>query len=115
MVSKTQVSLVFLLALSLLCFSITTGATTCPSGAYSKIKLCADFLGIITPSVQCCAILDPLADANAAACICAGIKDKILRLPVPVNLNVAVDLLLHTCGKALPAGYVCAAVNKFTS
>ncbi|XP_050229445.1 putative lipid-binding protein AIR1B [Mercurialis annua] len=114
MASKAQASLAFFLALNLLCFSMTSATTTtitCPSDIYLNLKLCVNVLGLITipPNAQCCGILGTLADAEAAACVCAAIKANVLGIPLNLTLNLTLNLLLKGCGKTLPVNYVCPA------
>ncbi|XP_050226339.2 putative lipid-binding protein AIR1B [Mercurialis annua] len=113
MASKAQASLAFFLALNMLFFNMSSATITytCPSDVYLNLKLCVNVLGLITlpPNAQCCGILGTLADAEAAACVCAAIKANILGIPLNLTLDVALNLLLKGCGKTLPAGYVCPA------
>ena len=53
-------------------------------------------------------LLEGLVDLEAAACVCTALRAKVLGV---VNLNVplaiALDRLLNTCGRDVPAGFTC--------
>ncbi|KAF8657000.1 hypothetical protein HU200_060333 [Digitaria exilis] len=74
----------------------------------ADLSVCVDLLdsllhiGLnIAPSQQCCSLLQPLASADAALCVCGVIK--VLNLAVPVNVNI----LLNKCGLPCPPGFTC--------
>lgn len=77
-----------------------------------KFGVCADLLGGLVslvagtpPSSKCCAVLEGLADLEAAACLCTAIKASVLGINVEVP--VAISLLVSACGKSIPPGFKC--------
>ncbi|CAJ2675010.1 proline-rich protein [Trifolium pratense] len=75
-----------------------------------KLGVCADILGhnviVGTPvSSKCCALLQGLADSEAALCLCTAIKANVLgnNLNIPITLS----LLLSACEKSVPSGFQC--------
>lgn len=127
MASKNSASLVIFLALNLLFFAVVSGCGTCGSPAPKpkpkptkatcpkdtlKLGVCANILGLVgvevgsPPTKPCCALIEGLADLEAAVCLCTAIKAKVLgnNLNVPVSLS----LLLNVCGKKVPTGFKCA-------
>ncbi|WJZ85280.1 hypothetical protein VitviT2T_004825 [Vitis vinifera] len=77
-----------------------------------KFGVCADLLGGLVslvagspPSSKCCAVLEGLADLEAAACLCTAIKASVLGINVKVP--VAISLLISACGKSIPPGFKC--------
>lgn len=82
----------------------------CPKDTL-KLGVCADVLGLVNvvvgspPTSKCCALLQGLADAEAALCLCTAIKANVLG----INLNVPLTLsvLLSACQKTLPSGFQC--------
>ena len=54
----------------------------------------------------CCTLLLGLVDLDAAACLCVALKGNVLGI---VNLDVsgALNVILGTCGKAIPSGFQC--------
>ncbi|XP_027330898.1 14 kDa proline-rich protein DC2.15-like [Abrus precatorius] len=83
----------------------------CPKDTL-KLGVCADILGLVNVVVgspvssKCCALLEGLADVEAALCLCTAIKANVLG----INLNVPVTLsvLLSACQKSVPTGFQCA-------
>ncbi|KAK9141751.1 hypothetical protein Syun_011151 [Stephania yunnanensis] len=63
-----------------------------------KFGVCADVLGLVDlvigapPSSKCCALLDGLADLEAAACLCTAIKANVLGI-IKVEWDVALNVL----------------------
>ena len=86
-----------------------TPAGKCPVNAV-KLGVCAD--GLIhaevgqPPKEPCCSLISGLADLEAAVCVCLAINANVLG----IGLDVAVDLslLVHYCGRTVPAGFQCA-------
>ncbi|XP_073303957.1 uncharacterized protein [Primulina huaijiensis] len=85
---------------------------TCPINTL-KLSACVDLFGslghlIIGTSAKdtCCPVLEGLADADAALCLCTTIKAKLLNINIilPIALEVLVD-----CGKTPPPGFQCSA------
>ncbi|KAF3545721.1 hypothetical protein DY000_02002514 [Brassica cretica] len=112
MAPKALAVTALLLTLNLLFFSfVTSTKSTCPTDTL-KLGVCADLLGLINvlvgspPKTPCCALLNGLANVEAAVCLCTALKANVLG----INLNVPVDLslLLNYCGKKLPYGFQCA-------
>lgn len=82
----------------------------CP---YDTLKLgaCADLLGLVNivvgtpPYTKCCAVLEGLADLEAAACLCTVIKASVLGINLTVP--VALSALVSSCGRKIPPGFQC--------
>ncbi|XP_057422439.1 vegetative cell wall protein gp1-like [Lotus japonicus] len=87
-----------------------TEIPSCPRDTL-KLGVCADVLSLInvqlgTPSkTPCCALLEGLADLDAAVCLCTALRANVLG----INLNIPIDLslILNYCGKGVPKGFVC--------
>ncbi|RLN34231.1 hypothetical protein C2845_PM03G18850 [Panicum miliaceum] len=106
---------VLFLAVSLVVLGVATPGAFGQSCPYNTLQLgvCADLLKLVDATVNvgsastqpCCSLLNGLADLDAAACLCTAAKVNLLG----INLNLGVDLslILNSCGKNLPAGYVC--------
>ncbi|KAL1830166.1 hypothetical protein DCAR_0209574 [Daucus carota subsp. sativus] len=84
----------------------------CPKDAL-KLGVCADVLNLVKnvvigspPTLPCCALLGGLVDLEAALCLCLAIKANVLGL-IPLDLPVALSLVLNNCGKKLPNGFEC--------
>ncbi|KAK9102053.1 hypothetical protein Sjap_019307 [Stephania japonica] len=83
----------------------------CPRDSL-KFGVCADVLGLVDlvigakPSSKCCALLDGLADLEAAACLCTAIKANVLGI-IKVEWDVALSALVSTCKKSIPDGFKC--------
>ncbi|CAG7894112.1 unnamed protein product [Brassica rapa] len=77
-----------------------------------KFGVCGSWLGLVhevigtPPSQECCSLVKGLADLEAALCLCTALKTSLLGV-APVKLPVALTLLLNSCGKTLPQGFVC--------
>ena len=85
---------------------------SCPSDAL-KLGVCANLLNDLvhlvvgTPSKEpCCALLQGLADLQAAVCLCTALKANVLGLNL--NIPISLSLLLNYCGNGVPAGFKCA-------
>jgi Hydrophobic seed protein len=85
----------------------------CPRDA-PKLGACLDLLGgvlglksgaAVGQHGKCCSVLDVLADAAAAACLCTTIKESVLG--IATEWSVAVSLLVSSCSKDLPDGFKC--------
>ncbi|GAV60523.1 Tryp_alpha_amyl domain-containing protein [Cephalotus follicularis] len=76
-----------------------------------KLGVCADLLGLVhvvvgTPaSSSCCALIQGVADLEAALCLCIAIKADVLG--INLNVPITLSLLLSACGKSVPAGFQC--------
>ncbi|XP_059655207.1 14 kDa proline-rich protein DC2.15-like [Cornus florida] len=77
-----------------------------------KLGACVDLLGGLVnivvgspPSSKCCALLEGLADLEAAACLCTAIKANVLG--INLNVPVTLSLLLSACEKSIPPGFQC--------
>ncbi|XP_021665559.1 14 kDa proline-rich protein DC2.15 [Hevea brasiliensis] len=87
-------------------------APTCPRDAL-KLGVCADLLGLVNIVVgsppsgsKCCALLEGLADLEAALCLCTVIKASVLG--INLNVPITLSLLLSACAKSIPPGFQCA-------
>ncbi|KAF4384700.1 hypothetical protein CsatB_011034 [Cannabis sativa] len=84
----------------------------CPKDTL-KFGVCGSWLGLVTevigtkPSEECCTVIKGLADLEAALCLCTAIKANVLGL-VKVKVPIAISLLVNSCGKKVPEGFVCA-------
>ncbi|XP_028753422.1 putative lipid-binding protein At4g00165 [Neltuma alba] len=91
--------------------SASKAAEKCPMDTL-KFGVCGSWLGLVTevigskPSEKCCTVVKGLADLEAALCLCTAIKANVLgnNLKVPVALS----LVVNSCGKKVPDGFVCA-------
>ncbi|KAG4931300.1 hypothetical protein JHK86_048261 [Glycine max] len=128
MASNKVIATIMVLSLLAYSTSFTNACGTChpkptpspspppPSGKCPKdtlkLGVCADILGLVTVVVgspvssKCCALLEGLADLEAALCLCTAIKANVLG----INLNVPITLsvLLSACQKTVPSGFQCA-------
>ncbi|XP_061376402.1 14 kDa proline-rich protein DC2.15-like [Gastrolobium bilobum] len=106
-----------ILVFSLLTNSTFTDAACCSCKAKCpkdtlKLGVCADILGLVNVVVgspatsKCCALLEGLADLEAALCLCTALKANVLG--INLNLPVTLSLLLSACQKSVPPGYQCA-------
>ncbi|KAG6432342.1 hypothetical protein SASPL_103918 [Salvia splendens] len=74
--------------------------------------VCGDWLGLLhevigtEPSRECCAVLEGIADLEAALCLCTAIKGNVLGL-LKFKVSVAISLVLNSCGKKVPEGFSC--------
>lgn len=55
---------------------------------------------------KCCALLQGLANAEAAACLCTAIKESALGV-LTTEWSVAISLLVSSCKKKIPDGFKC--------
>uniref|UniRef100_A0A0E0KVX0 Hydrophobic seed protein domain-containing protein n=1 Tax=Oryza punctata TaxID=4537 RepID=A0A0E0KVX0_ORYPU len=82
----------------------------CPWDAV-KFGACAGVLGVVGVQAgahlgsKCCALVDGLAAAEAAACFCTTIKESVLG--IPTEWTVGVSVLASTCKTELPDGFKC--------
>ncbi|CAL5206344.1 unnamed protein product [Lathyrus oleraceus] len=82
----------------------------CPNDTL-KLGVCANLLGLVnvvvgTPaSSKCCALIQGLADLDAAICLCTAIKANVLG--INLNVPVTLSLLLSACQKSVPSGFQC--------
>ncbi|KAJ8565475.1 hypothetical protein K7X08_008051 [Anisodus acutangulus] len=92
--------------------SPTKAPAKCPKDTL-KFGVCGDWLGLVhevigaKPSSQCCALLEGIANVEAALCLCTAIKANVLgalKLKVPI----AISFVLNSCGKKVPKGFTCA-------
>ncbi|KAF7830311.1 14 kDa proline-rich protein DC2.15-like [Senna tora] len=88
----------------------TPATEKCPKDTL-KLSLCADVLGLVnivvgTPlHTKCCALIQGLADLEAALCLCTAIKANVLG--INLNVPVALSLILSACEKTVPPGFQC--------
>ncbi|KAL0331438.1 UNVERIFIED_CONTAM: putative lipid-binding protein AIR1 [Sesamum angustifolium] len=123
--SSRNSTICLLLCLNLLFFSLVscdalvvqqaTGTTaTCPKDAL-ELRVCANLLGSLIgilpivkpPKEQCCGLIQGLVDLDAAVCVCTAIKAGVLGI-IPINIDLAIGILLNACGKDVPSGFHCA-------
>ncbi|KAL8062460.1 hypothetical protein ABFS82_02G147700 [Erythranthe guttata] len=87
------------------------GPAKCPRDTL-KFGVCGDWLGLVhevigtKPSKKCCALIEGLANVEAALCLCTAIKANVLGL-VKIDIPVALSLVVNSCGKKVPKGFVC--------
>ncbi|CAA7017326.1 unnamed protein product [Microthlaspi erraticum] len=87
------------------------GTMKCPRDTF-KFGVCGSWLGLVRevigtpPSQECCSLVKGLADFEAALCLCTALKTNLV-LVAPVTIPVALSLLLNSCGKTVPQGFVC--------
>ncbi|KAG5538628.1 hypothetical protein RHGRI_019253 [Rhododendron griersonianum] len=87
-------------------------AEKCPKDTL-KFGVCGEWLGLVTevigakPSPKCCALVEGLAELEAALCLCTAIKANVLGA-VNVEVPIALSLVVNGCGKKVPEGFVCA-------
>ncbi|MQM22882.1 hypothetical protein Taro_055941 [Colocasia esculenta] len=81
----------------------------CPRDAL-KLGACAALLGLGSAVVgtppgagECCAVLEGLAAAEVAACLCLAAKESVLG--ITVEWSVAVSALVSECKGEIPAGF----------
>lgn len=83
----------------------------CPKDTL-KFGVCGDWLGLVhevigtKPSSNCCAVLEGLADLEAALCLCTAIKANVLGI-LKFKIPVAISLVINSCGKKVPKGFTC--------
>ncbi|KAG6593611.1 putative lipid-binding protein, partial [Cucurbita argyrosperma subsp. argyrosperma] len=83
----------------------------CPKDTL-KLGVCGSWLGLISeqigakPSKKCCTLLKGLADLEAALCLCTALKANVLGV-VTVDVPIALSLVVNSCGKSIPQGFVC--------
>ncbi|XP_065860157.1 putative lipid-binding protein At4g00165 [Euphorbia lathyris] len=86
-------------------------AGKCPKDTL-KFGICGSWLGLVhenigsKPSKECCALIEGIADVEAAICLCTVIKANVVGV-VNVQAPVAISLLLSACGKQVPQGFQC--------
>ncbi|CAK8570001.1 unnamed protein product [Lathyrus sativus] len=82
----------------------------CPKDTL-KLGVCANLLGLVNvvagspASSKCCALIQGLADLDAAICLCTAIKANVLG--INLNVPVTLSLLLSACQKSIPSGFQC--------
>lgn len=87
------------------------GTMKCPRDTV-KFEVCGSWLGLVRevigtpPSQECCSLVKGVADLEAAVCLCTALKTNLLGV-APVKIPVALTLLLNSCGKNVPQGFVC--------
>ncbi|KAG6486210.1 putative lipid-binding protein AIR1B [Zingiber officinale] len=58
-----------------------------------------------SPLTECCAVVQGLAAAEAALCLCATVKESVLG--ITAKWTVALSVLLSSCKKEIPDGFKC--------
>ncbi|RZC56635.1 hypothetical protein C5167_015484 [Papaver somniferum] len=91
----------------------STKPASCPRNTL-KLAACANVLnGVVnivigTPTNSpCCSLINGLVDLEAAVCLCTALRAQVLGI-VKVDVSIALSLLLNTCGKKVPSGFLCA-------
>ncbi|RZC71143.1 hypothetical protein C5167_034334 [Papaver somniferum] len=91
----------------------STKPASCPRNTL-KLAACANVLnGVVnivigTPSnTPCCSLINVLVDLEAAVCLCTALRAQVLGV-VNVDVSIALSLLLNTCGRKVPSGFLCA-------
>ncbi|KAL1818613.1 hypothetical protein ACET3Z_013482 [Daucus carota] len=129
MVSMRAVNIFILLNIIIFTSSVSCNKLPCPPSSSGKspvpkpeakcpkdtlkFGVCGDWLGLVhetigaKPSAECCALIKGLANVEAAVCLCTVIKAHVVEL-VKLEVPVALSLLLNSCGKKVPDGFVCA-------
>ncbi|ESQ37667.1 hypothetical protein EUTSA_v10029074mg [Eutrema salsugineum] len=122
-ISKAWRLVVVLLLLNITLGSLCQAAKECPPAPTKqasmkcprdtvKFGVCGSWLGLVyevigtPPSQECCSLVKGLADFEAAVCLCTALKTSLVGV-APVKIPVALTLLLNSCGKTLPQGFVC--------
>ncbi|KAK8521674.1 hypothetical protein V6N13_021548 [Hibiscus sabdariffa] len=131
MASKRSASMALFLALNILFFSLGNACNSCPSTNPNpnptptptpsargrcprdalKLGVCANVLNLVnvvvgSPPVQpCCALIQGLADLEAAVCLCTALRANVLGLNL--NIPISLSLLLNVCSKNVPTGFQC--------
>ncbi|KAL0538176.1 hypothetical protein IC582_027178 [Cucumis melo] len=88
-----------------------TTQAKCPKDTL-KFGVCGSWLGLISeqigtkPSKKCCSLLTGLADLEAALCLCTALKANVLGV-VSLDVPIALSLVVNSCGKSIPQGFVC--------
>ncbi|KAE8727035.1 14 kDa proline-rich protein DC2.15 [Hibiscus syriacus] len=127
MAAKRSDSMALFLALNILFFSLGNACNSCPSTNPNpnptptpsargrcpwdalKLGVCANVLNLVnvvvgSPPVQpCCALLQGLADLEAAVCLCTALRANVLGLNL--NIPISLSLLLNVCGRS--TGFQC--------
>nr|CAD1825828.1 unnamed protein product [Ananas comosus var. bracteatus] len=77
-----------------------------------KLAACASLLGGVSDLAvgapfgsRCCTLLEGLADAEAAACLCTTVSESVLG--ITTEWSVTLSLLASTCKKEIPDGFKC--------
>ncbi|KAL5728179.1 hypothetical protein ACHQM5_001292 [Ranunculus cassubicifolius] len=89
----------------------TPSSGTCPRDAL-KLGVCADVLNLVNvvigspPTKPCCALIQGLANLEAAVCLCTALKANILG--INLNIPISLSLIIDACAKKVPKGFQCA-------
>ncbi|WMV20186.1 hypothetical protein MTR67_013571 [Solanum verrucosum] len=109
MASKTShPSIALFLSLNLVLFALVSGTNDTDT---LKLGVCANIFHLVNvvvgspPTMPCCSLIQGLTDLEAAVCLCTAIRANVLG----INLNVplSVSLILNSCGKNPPTGFIC--------
>ncbi|CAL5206335.1 unnamed protein product [Lathyrus oleraceus] len=82
----------------------------CPKDTL-KLGVCANLLGLVNvvvgspASSKCCALIQGLADLDAAICLCTALKANVLG--INLNVPITLSLILSACQKSVPSGFQC--------
>nr|GMD29807.1 putative lipid-binding protein At4g00165 [Ipomoea batatas]GMD74251.1 putative lipid-binding protein At4g00165 [Ipomoea batatas]GMD85613.1 putative lipid-binding protein At4g00165 [Ipomoea batatas]GME02163.1 putative lipid-binding protein At4g00165 [Ipomoea batatas] len=118
----SNLALIVLSFLLLTCISLChSDAVPCPPAPAPakcpkdtvKFGVCGDWLGLVHEVVgappssgECCTVLKGVAELEAAVCLCTAIKAEVLGA-LKMEIPVAISLVLNSCGKKVPDGFVC--------
>ncbi|WJX41744.1 hypothetical protein P8452_29056 [Trifolium repens] len=83
----------------------------CPKDTL-KLGVCADLLGLVNVIIgnppsgsKCCALIQGLADLEAALCLCTALKANVLG--INLNVPITLSLILSACQKTVPSSFQC--------
>ncbi|KAK2445975.1 14 kDa proline-rich protein DC2.15 [Trifolium repens] len=81
----------------------------CPKDTL-KLGVCADLLGSVNVIIgnpasgsECCALIQGLADLEAALCLCTALKANVLG--INLNVPITLSLILSACQKNVPSNF----------
>ncbi|XP_026397732.1 14 kDa proline-rich protein DC2.15-like [Papaver somniferum] len=91
----------------------STKLANCPRDTL-KLAVCANVLnGLVNivvgtpPNSPCCTLINGLVGLEAAVCLCTALRAQVLGV-VNLDVSIALSLLLNTCGRNVPSGFLCA-------
>ncbi|KAK8490272.1 hypothetical protein V6N11_048198 [Hibiscus sabdariffa] len=121
MASSVNAPTALFLSLVLLFFALVSSQTVVvPPGVVPNpgtcnplnLGVCLDLLGGLVnvevgnvPTKPCCSLIQGLADLEAAACLCAAVRGRVLG--ITIDLPISLNLVLNQCGRNVAADYIC--------
>ncbi|XP_010523077.1 PREDICTED: putative lipid-binding protein At4g00165 [Tarenaya hassleriana] len=78
-----------------------------------RLGACGSWLGVVRevigtpPSEKCCSLVGGLADLEAAVCFCSALLHSNVLGVTKFTIPSALSLLLNSCEKNMPPGFVC--------